>query len=371
MERSEETIHQIYEAANNPEYWMSAAQSIVSLERAGAVHLFLTSIETGHEYVNLFTRDGSGFAAEYIHDYAADDFRVPRVMRRQLGVFSDEREYVSADEAKSSAVHQELLPRHEVYKISGANLCLDGCIGWFGISTPNESAEFDDRQRGYLKRLSRHMLTACRIARTHQDLKLFKDHSLGSLDLLTASFFMMQSGRIVHMNDAANRLIKNSFFAIRNEKLVCLDGARQEKLSSFLKRESRLATDRPLILRHEEEDAAYAISVHDLFPQYDGDRLNKSDFQAISIVELNIPARIPFEEVLAFCSGYGATRAEAMAVHASLNSVSLTSFAEARNIRLDTARQQLKSALAKMELDSQKRLFRAFERYRTFNGKRR
>lgn len=364
MEYGEEAIHKLYKAANEPEYWKDAAGAIAELTGGGAVHLLLASFDTRYEYVNLFTRDEIGFAAEYIRDYAAIDFRVPRVMARPLGSFADEREYVSEDDARNSPIHQELLPRYGIYNISGANLCLDGCIGWFGISTSGPTVDFDNRQREYLKQLSRHLLNACRISMTHQDLQMARERSLGSLDLFQAGLFLLESGRVVHANDAATRLITEGFFRLRSDRLSCTAATANSQLATFL---SRAAGQRsqPLLLRQHEREAAYLVSVNDLFPHYAGNgSVEHSAYQAVTITELNIPTHIDLDEVLLFCSSCGITPAEAMTVHASLNSISLASFAEMRGIGLDTARQQLKSALTKMGLGSQKKLFRAFERYR-------
>lgn len=364
MENREELIHRIYEAANEPEYWADTAARIADVAGGSAVHLLLASLETGHEYINLFTRGDSGFASEYVRDYARVDFRVPRVMARPLGAFNDEREYVSPEEARSSAIHQELLPRHGVHRISGANLCLDGCIGWFGISTHRPELEFDDRQRAFLAQVSRHLLSAARFSRTHQDLQLSHDRTRDALDLVGTSLFLAATGRVRHANEAARRLLAHGFFRLRHERLRCAEGGEDRKLVAFLTSGARFARSEPLLLRQHETGLTYLVSVHDLFPQYRDGAARASGHRAISIVELDMPARIAFEEVALFCAAHGVSPAEARTVHASLNSVSLAELADTRGIGLATARQQLKSALGKMGLDSQKKLFRAFERHR-------
>lgn len=369
MDYGEEAIHKLYEAAGEPEYWDDAAGTIADWTGGGAVHLLLASLETGHEYLNLFTGEDRGFAEEYVRDYAALDFRVPRVMARPLGSFADEREYVSDDDSRASPIHQELLPRYGVHNISGANLCLDGCIGWFGISTSGPATEFDDRQRAWLGRLSRHLLNACRISITHQDLRIARDRSLDSLDLFGAGLFLLKSGRIVHANEVAARIVADGFFRVRNDRLCCRTRAADRKLAAFLAQSAGRRSE-SLLLRQHEREAAYLVSVHDLFARYAGNgRVEQSGYQAITVVELNVPDRIGLDEVISFTSAYGVTPAEARTIHASLNSVSLASLAESRHIGLGTAQQQLKSALAKMDLNSQKKLFRAFERYRIVGRK--
>ena len=74
------------------------------------------------------------------------------------------------------------------------------------------------------------------------------------------------------------------------------------------------------------------------------------------------------EQVAAFCDGYGLSRAEIATVHAVLCSTNLRFNAGTRGLALDTVQKHLKSALAKMSLGSQKKLFQMFERFQMFDG---
>ena len=74
------------------------------------------------------------------------------------------------------------------------------------------------------------------------------------------------------------------------------------------------------------------------------------------------------EQVAAFCGGYGASKSEVATVHAVLCSVNLGLDAGTRGLALDTVQKHLKSALAKMSLGSQKKLFQMFERFQMFDG---
>ncbi|WP_440412403.1 hypothetical protein [Neorhizobium petrolearium] len=232
MDRVDSVIHEIYNAAREPEYWTLVARNVAAIAGGHAVHLLLSQMNSESELLSLFSRDESGFAQEYLQEYAAEDFRVPRVMARPLGVFADEREYVSASESRSSPIHQELLPRHGVYNISGANLCIDGHIGWFGISTASPSLEFDNRQRSMLGMLSRHLLGAFQITALHNELKLSRDHSRGSLDLLANGLVLTRSGTVVHVNDAAQLLIEQGLFSISGGRLRCGDSTLDRRLAA-------------------------------------------------------------------------------------------------------------------------------------------
>ena len=202
-----------------------------------------------------------------------------------------------------------------------------------------------------------------KLTAVHTELKLARDHSRGALDLLANGVVLTKSGTVVHVNHAARSLIERGLFSINGGRLRCRDTAIDGRLAAL---DGRTCGRRqPMLLQAPELGAAYMVSVHAVFPSYRDGAVRASGYEAISIAELDHPGDINFEDVVAFCAPYGITSAEASAVHASLSSISLASHAKTREVSLSTVQQQLKSALSKMGLQSQKKLFRAFERYRS------
>lgn len=370
MGEDDRLIHMVYEAAANPDYWMETGRRIAEFANGGSVHLLLASLETGDEYLSLFARGDPSFASEYLRDYAETDFRIPKVMGRRLGLFVDEREYVSIDEARRSAIHQDLLPNYAIHNISGANMSLDGCIGWFGISTRASHDEFDPRTRRFLERLAPHIVNAFRIVKAHFELNLSHELSFASTDLVNGGILILRGDVIVHVNPAARKLLDEGFFTIRNGQLACRQPSEQAKLTEFLRRHEERKAEDSLLLRRYELGAAYTIRLHELRSTHAPSRLGKNapKPRAISIVEMNVPANPRLEEVVAFCSGYDVSYSEAMVVHAVVSSTSLAEYAETKRVSLYTVQQQLKSAMLKMNLNSQKKIFQAYERYRIFSA---
>lgn len=364
MEQTERIIHQFYEAANNPEYWAAACEDLSELVSGGAVHLLLASTETGEEYVNLFAKGDPQFASEYLCNYASVDFRVPRVMARKLGTFADEREYVSKRDARSSPIHQELLPRYDVHKIGGANMSLDGCIGWFGISARSSGTEFDNRQISLLGQVSRHLLSALKIAKSQQDLRLSRGAAFASLDLANVALLLFDRNELEYANAAARQLVEGDFLLLRHDMLTCKLAGENQKLARFLELAANGQAAGSILLRNPENAASYIVRSHDIFPAYGHAGPRRSRRRVISIVELGVPANCGPDEVAEFCVGYGVSPSEAKTVHAVLNSINLAVLAENRGVSLNTIQQQLKSAMTKMDLNSQKKIFQAFERYR-------
>ncbi|KJS08114.1 MAG: hypothetical protein VR78_18655 [Hoeflea sp. BRH_c9] len=363
MEQSDRIIHMLYEAAAEGEGWFEAACAIGDEVGAGPVHMLLSSLETGQEYVNLLARGNPGFAAEYLDHYAPTDFRVPRVLAHRPGTYIDEREYVTAEEARSSPLHQDFLPRQEIFNICGSNMSHDGCIGWFGLSTRGPNHEFDDRQRAFLGVLSAHLFRAMKLHRNRLDLIAARDLATQTLDLLNTAIVLLTGSRVVDANSAFTRLLEDRFFLLRTDALTCAYPNQAARLSQYLGRTGDGGNEDCLVLRHPASGATYLVQSRDLFSPLAG-RRRPLAHQTVSILKLDLEEEPELEDVMAFCGGYDISSAEAMVVRAVLSSQHLGEFAESRGIRLDTAHKQLKSAMRKIGASSQKKIFQAFERYR-------
>ncbi|PWW01458.1 hypothetical protein DFR52_102120 [Hoeflea marina] len=363
MDGTDRLIRMVYESALEPESWSDTAAAIGDHLGAGPIHLMLSSLETGRDYVSLLARGNPDFATEYLADYAPIDFRVPRVMAHQPGVYIDERSYVSREEARVSPIHQEYLLRQEIYNISGANLSHDGCIGWFGVSTLGPSHDFDARQRRFLELLSRHVFTAIKLTRRHLDLGLAGDLARQSLDMLNAAVAIIANNRVLDGNAAFGELLKERFLLLSNGALSCADPAQAESLTRFIARRVTSGEGGSLVLRHHAKGVTYLLQCQDLFSRIPGQRRHDGH-RTVTILELGFAADPGIDEVMDFGRAYEISRAEAEVLQAVLSSRPLGAIAEARGVRLDTVQKQLKSAMRKTELNSQKKIFQAFERYR-------
>ncbi|OCW59480.1 helix-turn-helix transcriptional regulator [Hoeflea olei] len=366
--QTDRIIHMLYDAAAAEQDWYETACEIGDLVGAGPIHLFLCSLETGRDYLGFLARGNPDFADEYLLDYAPSDFRVPRVMAHKPGSYIDERDYVSRDEAATSPIHQDFLPRQEIYNISGANLTHDGCIGWFGLSTRGPGDEFDDHERGLLSLISGHVFRAVKLYRNRLDLMAAQDLSARTLDLVATGIVILAGPEVIQTNAAFDRLLQDRFFLVRNGGLTCADAAQAAQLQLYLSGVIDDGGPDCLVLRHREGGVSYLVQCHDL-PAPRLSRTTTQAHRAVSIVKLDLDAQPDLEQVMAFCDGFCISRAEALAIHAVLGSQPLGAFAETRGIRLDTVHKQVKSAMRKTELNSQKKIFQAFERYRQINAK--
>ncbi|WP_202307990.1 helix-turn-helix transcriptional regulator [Mesorhizobium sp. L-8-10] len=364
MDDCDRLIRKIYEAAVNPDYWSPLGIEIADFVGGGTVHLLLASADGGDEYFSLFPRGDPGFASEYLRDYVDTDFRVPRILKNDPGVLLDERSYVSREEARRSPIHQELLPKYAIYDIIGAHMSVDGCIGWFGVSTLKPGDDLDPVRKAALARLTPHVLQAYKTTKANRDLQISRDMSLGVLDRLNTAVIVVRGRKFMHANHAAAQILDTGFLLVDNGRLVCPDTVENNRLAQF--QERIRTTGRSHVIVHDQRiDVDYSIRAHASAPSFGADGKLRSAEIVFSISELGRGGEADVETVALFCADRNVTNAETAVLCAVLNSRNLRELAAERGVALDTVQKQLKSALEKLGFANQKTLFREFARFRT------
>jgi len=323
-------------------------------------HLVLADLEAGASYVNLLFRGDPDGAEEYLRDYAAIDFRAPRVLASRPGLVRDERSYVSTQEARDSVIHNDFLPRFGIHNIAGASMKVDDCFGWFGISTLRRDTPFSEQQIAILGTVAPHIHRALRIAKAQHDLKDRCRQEQAVRDIVNIGLVTIRDGEVISANSAARAIFENRFLIVREGKLLCADAAARAPIARLMSGTGSSAVS----VYDVEQDCRYLLRRH---PTLRPDTAASRGF-LLSIDISSASQSIALEQVVEFSAGAGVTTAEARALCASLSDIALADFAGDRGITLDTARKQMKSALSKLGLKSQKQLHRAFERYHTVNA---
>lgn len=355
-------VQKIHEAAGNPECWSRLSMEIADHVGGGTVHLMLASPSDGTEYLSLFPRGDPAFAAEYLRDYMSLDFRVPRVLSKRPGLLVDERSYVSPEEVRRSPIHQEFLPKYQIYEIIGANMTIDESMGWFGISTLKPGEDLDARKKRAFAELTPHLLQAYKTLKANHDLKISAGMSLGALDLLNVAVLLVRGRRLWHVNRAAARILDDGFLSFANGRLISRDPMENGRLARFQDEFSPERSAHIVITDHHHE-REYGIRLHASALGYGEERRLQAGELVFSITEMSARAEVDPAMVEAFCAGRGVTAAEQAVLRVVLEDGSLARFARERNVTLDTVQKQRKSAMAKLFLTSQKALVRAFTRF--------
>ncbi len=356
-------VRQIYEAANNPESWNETVNDIGDLLDFGVIHLMLVSCETGFEYLGSAPRGDPDFSAEYLKDFAFEEFRRARIFSQPTGVAFDERLIVSEEEKHNAAAHQELLSPPKIYNIMGANMSVGDCRGWFGVTTKRASEDFSDEQRGAFQRLLPHILQSMRITKANIDLQISKSLAFDTVEELSSAVFLFLNQQLVSVNRAGKDLLKEGFFAVQNGTLACRHRIANRRLRDYLDQSDQLMPG-PLLLRDRARKTEYCVRRHDPTPHFSNGDVRGSAGQLVSVTKLRGNEAPLFGDVEGFALFYGLSEAEIHVLYAVLNYKSLKELAAHRGVNLDTVRKQLKSVMAKVDVASQKELFQMFERFR-------
>lgn len=355
-------IQKIYEAASNPEYWSELGAEIGDFVGGGTVHLMLASPSYGTEYLNLFLRGDPGFATEYLRDYIELDFRVPRVLSNKPGHLVDERSYVSREEARRSPIHQEFLPKYEIYDIIGANMTIDESMGYFGISTLKPGDDLDGRKQNAFAKLTPHILQSYKTLKGNRDLQVSTEMSRGALDLLNAAILLVRGRTLTHVNRAAARILDDGFLSVVMGRLVCNDPLENSRLLRF--QEGFIPGSTPhIVVTDTLREREYSIRLHASSVGFGTVWGPLAEELVFSIVEMDASPDVDPAVVEAFCAGRGITPAEQAVLCVVLGDGNLARLARERAVSLDTVQKQRKSAMAKLHVTSQKALVRAFTRF--------
>lgn len=370
-DRLDAVIHGIYDAVETPECWAEAGERIADLVDGRGVHLMLLddTFPGAPLHLNTYLRGDPDGAREYLEDYAAQDFRYARILGNPHGVIIDERAYVTTEEARRSPIHQELFPKYGTHNLAGSNLSVGESAGWFGISTKAADLSFDSEQIAVLGRIAPHLHRAFAMIRSRNRLGLERDIARAALEASDAGIVLFSKGKADYVSPAATALFGRGFLMLRRGRAGAALASADKRIEEFFARAAATGNPQTLALTDSGEGDSYHLHLH--LPA-ESVRLDAAARRAapmiLSITLFSRKAEVEMETIMAFAAAYGLPSSEARAIAAVINDIELSADAAARGISLETVRKQLKSALARMGLKSQKQLVRLFDNFRRVHG---
>ena len=185
-----------------------------------------------------------------------------------------------------------------------------------------------------------------------------------ALDAINCGLFQFVDGRLSMVNRTGHELLKDGFLSLSGDRIICRLPKINRRLQSYLGQTER-TRDTPLILRDPVSKAEYCIRLHrtNMAVESDG-----RDVLVMTVTLLRQVKPPTLSEVRGYARPYGLSEAEVVVLHAVLANTELRSLAKVRRVHLDTVRKQLKSAMAKIDVHSQKELFALYERFRFCNS---
>lgn len=359
----DQLVMDVYEAAANPDYFSELGDRICAFTGGGRAHFMLVDPLAGHEYVSHLSGERDDFVREYNDIYLQRDFRVPRVLGLPNAVFTDERAYVADEEARSSDIHQDLLARYRVHNIYGANLQTGPAMGWFGISVREAGGQFDHREARALSGLARHLQRAYATLKANEDLRLDRRLVAAALDISKSAMMITDGGRVRHVNVAMQHLLSQGFFRLRGDRLDCVDRIEAAKLAALQADEADAISPRVLV-RARRTGESFVVSSRCLFPQVGAHGRVSGREHILTVTPMVDAEEIEADVLDAFCREHGLSPREGDVVRVVITGGTLADLAQSRGVTLDTARKQLKAAMARLDVGSQKAMIRIFERFR-------
>lgn len=359
-------VRQIYEAASKPEIWNRVINDIGDHLDFGVIHLMLVSTDGGFEYLATAAREDPGFAKECLGEQVLEDFRRVRMFAHPAGAAFDEQVIVEEDEPGGTD-HQETCPCPKIYNIMGSNMSVGDSRGWFGVTARKASGDFTGAQREAFQRLLPHVLEAMHITKNNIELQLSRSLAYDAIDMVKAGMFLFANRQIISVNRTGKAILKDGYFTIANGALACRQPNPDRHLQAFLQKPYGVL-DEPLILRDVHNETEYCVRRHHPTAHLSPGKANGTAGQLISITKLRGLAAPVLGNVEDFAGAYGLSEAEFHVLLAILRHEELRDLAEARKVSLDTVRKQLKSAMTKMDVSSQKELFQMYERYRLLSA---
>ncbi|GAB2187709.1 helix-turn-helix transcriptional regulator [Roseibium sp. LAB1] len=364
-EQLEKLISELYEGVENKELFSETLSKIVAYLGAAQSHLFLLGEDNSSIGLNFTANMDPNFLNEYHQNYVNIDYRLKLIMGSPVGAVLTDDQFNTADGLRSSPIHNDLFPRYGVNRIMGSNITVDGQFGWFGVTSQRKDGTFS---KDVMEDFSRFVVHARKALQLRQLSKETGERELvhrSSNDAQTHAVIMLANGEIEYVNKIARDILDLGFVRIQNGRLVCRNPSEQKKLEAVHRRVRH--GEAPLVrLLDDKTNATYAVQVFNPLPRFVDGRLEPARWVTYKIVLLNPQDSLSSRTLDRVSQFYGLSVSESAAIAAVIAMQPLADFSRRKGVQEDTVRKQLKSAMTKMAVNSQKQLFQVYERFKVF-----
>lgn len=346
----------IHQTALEPESWPCVMNRIADAMEAHSSHLMVLNAGNGREPLGFLERQDPEAHRIYMRDHFPHDIRVPRMTSADIGAVLRDCDVWSAEERLASPLYHDYQRVHRLHEITGANLSVAGHLIWFGVAR-REERPFEDDGLKLLRLVLPHIRQAVRHFLERAEMAAQRDvlWQLGG----KALFLLDPGGRVRFCNAAAESFAGEGLLSLARGRLVFADTKLQDSLACALAA-LRHGTPLPaachgLLAVDQTSGSQFGLR---LMTADDG--LGPALLVILSPLDHGVFTK---DEIRRFAALFSLTPAETRVVDAIASGRALDDFAADAAIRIDTARKQLKSAMAKAGCRSQKDLLRMVERF--------
>ncbi len=347
-----DTVDVIYDCVLEPERWRDAVRMIAEISESPSSSVNVLDVKSGESL--CFCQQGypEGFWQAY-HPYAAHHPIMPTVRMLPVGDVTTVAHACGDEEFYGSRLYQDVLQPLGGYRDCIMLLALraGGRLGYLHACRTQSEPRYSDREIQAFRLLSKHL---CRAMRTSEifDLRTLKSDSLeATLDGLAAAVFLVARDlRVVHMNAAAERRIRNgNALRLVNRRLCPTDPLAGRQLASALAAaiadEADTAPGQHALALPDGDGAGLVATI---LPLERGDRLSLAKpFAAVAAIFVQDPTVSPRFPGEAFGRLYGLTGGEQRVALSMASGRAPQETAETLGIGLQTVKTHLQHIFQK------------------------
>jgi DNA-binding CsgD family transcriptional regulator/PAS domain-containing protein len=233
-----ELIGHIYDCALQPERWPATIERIARFVDASVGFIVL------HDFRNnlggRFFDHGipQPWLDRYFQHYSSENPIAPVTETREVGMVDTLATMFSDDTWESSAFNREWVRAQGLRDVLGMLVLRSGHRGgWLGTLRAESRGDFGEAEVALFRLLSPHVCRAMRISDILDLRSVTSDRFAEVLDALATPVFLLDATqRVVHRNEAAERMEPDGTLAVRNGRLVAADRAGGAALAETLGR---------------------------------------------------------------------------------------------------------------------------------------
>ncbi|MBD8893971.1 hypothetical protein [Roseibium litorale] len=355
-----------FEAALSPEAWSRSLEHLSDYVGGGAINLILIE-KAGAQPLDVRYGRVDEFAyTSYIENYIAVDPRIPRILTSPVNTMLMEHQVLTEDERRSSAIYNELMSRSGMRNQAISLLSADDIYAGFGVAPQNDAVPFTTDQIGRLSRQLNSLKQAVRFYTSNRGLQLQRK-SLGDLWSNSGKAVLLFDafGQVLFANSLAETFIRSGLLKQRHRQISFPDRTAQANWTTLQNQTKEAGAPRTFEFLATNRISLEQIGVRVISAEPLLSKVASASTPALVMVLTVLSGETPInqQEVDRFCQLFGITQAESRVVAAVANGISLSDLAAERKVATDTLRKQLKTAMAKCGVPSQKALISRLERF--------
>ncbi len=364
-EQLEKLIAELYESVETERLFSETLSKIVTYLGAAQSHLCLLGKDNASIGLNFTTNMDPSFLDEYHQHYVNIDYRLKLITKSPVGAVMTDDQFNTQEGLRSSPIHHDLFPRYDVNRIMGSNITVDGRLGWFGVTSVRKDGTFSKEVMEDFSRLVVHARKALQLRQLRMETGERELVHRSSNDAQTHGVIMLANGETEYVNQIAQDILDLGFVRIQNGRLVCRNPREQKKLDAVHRRVRN--GEAPLVrLLDSKTNTTYAVQVFNPLPRFVDGRLEPARWVTYKIVVLNPQDILSPRTLDRISQFFGLSGSESAAIAAVIALQPLSDYSRVKGVQQDTVRKQLKSAMTKMAVNSQKQLFQVYERFKVF-----